>query len=96
MSVEFLSPKHDVRALLYTVEPLYSNPLEVKTPLYTVEPLPLEVRHLCIQWNPSIPNPWNKDTSVYNETSLFQPLGMRNSNPWTSVYSITPLFQPLE
>ena len=28
--------------------------------------------HLCIQWNPSIPTPWNEDTSVYSGTPLFQ------------------------
>ena len=52
----------------------------MRTPLYTVE-------HLCIQWNTSIPTPWNKDTSVYNGFPLFQVL-----NEDTSVYGGTPLY----
>ena len=68
---------------LYTVKPLYSNPLkytsaysetsppEMRGHLYTVESLyssPLKWGHL---WNPSIPAPWNEDTSG---TPLFHPL----------------------
>ena len=101
----------EMRTSLYTVEPLYSNPLKWG--------------HLCIQWNSSIPTLWNEDISVYSGTPLFQPPEMRTplytveplySNtlkwghlciqwnpsiptPWnedTSVYSRTPLFQHSE
>ena len=98
----------EMRTPLYTVElPLFQPP-EMRTPLYTVELLysnPLKWGHFCIQWNSSIPTPWNEDTSVYSGTPLFQPLKWGhlciqwNSSiptPWnedTSVYSGTPLFQ---
>ena len=64
----------EMRTPLYTVEPSLFQLPEMRTPLYTVEPLysnPLKWGHLCIQWNPSIPTPWNEDTSVYSGTSLF-------------------------
>ena len=90
---ELLYSRHpEMRTPLYTVELLYSRHPEMRTPLYTVELLysnPLKWGHLCIQWNSSIPTPWNEDTSVYSGTPLFQ-------TPWnedTSVYSGTPLFQ---
>ena len=91
----------EMRTPLYTVELLYSKPTEMRTPLYTVELLysnPLKWGHLCIQWNSSIPTPWNEDTSVYNRTPLFQYSEMRTplytvellySNPlkWGHLYS---------
>ena len=52
----------------------------MRTPLYTVEFLyynPLKWGHLCIQWNSSIPTPWNEDTSVYSGTPLLQPPELR-------------------
>ena len=62
----------------------------MRTPLYTVEPLysnTLKWGHLCIQWNSSIPTPWNEDTSVYSGTPLFQPPEMR-----TPLYTVEPLY----
>ena len=45
--------------------------------------------HLCIQWNSSIPTPWNEDTSVHSGTPLFQHPEMR-----TPLYTVElPLFQ---
>ena len=53
----------------------------MRTPLYTVELLysnSLKWGHLCIQWNSSIPTPWNEDTSAHNGIPLlFQPPEMR-------------------
>ena len=81
----------EMRTLLYTVEPLYSNTLKWG--------------HLCIQWNSSIPTPWNEDTSVYSGTPLFQHPEMRtplytvellysNTLKWGHpLYSGTSLFQ---
>ena len=83
----------------------------MRTPLYTVELLysnTLKWGHLCIQWNSSIPTPWNEDTSVYSGTPLFQHPEMRtplytvellysNTLKWGHpIYSGTPLFQPPE
>ena len=43
--------------------------------------------YLCIRWNPSIPTPWNEDTSVYSGTHLFQLPEMR-----TPLYIVEPLY----
>ncbi len=59
----------------------------MRTPLYTVEPLysnPLKWGHLCVQWNPSIPTPWNEDTCGI---PLFQPPEMR-----TPLCTVEPLY----
>ena len=85
----FQSP--EMKTPLYTVKHLYSNVhLEMRTPLYTVKPLysnTLKWGHLCIQWSPSIPTPWNEDTSVYSEAPLFQHPEMR-----TPLYTVKPLY----
>ena len=66
------TPNPEMRTPLYTVELLYSHAHpEMRTPLYTVELLysnTLKWGHLCIQWNSSIPNFLNEDTSVYSGT----------------------------
>ena len=62
-----------MRAPLYTVEHLYSNSLKWG--------------HLCIQWNTSIPTPWNEDTSVCSGTPLFQHPEMR-----TPLYAVELLY----
>ena len=54
---------------------------------YTVELNTLKWGHLCIQWNSSIPRPWNVDTSVYSETPLFQHPVMR-----TPLYTVELLY----
>ena len=69
--------------------PLFQHP-EMGTPLYTVELLysnTLKWGHLCIQWNSSIPTPWNEDTSVYSGTPLFQHPEMR-----TPLYTVELLY----
>ena len=81
--LQFLDIVHQVSLPLYltsittpctSLNTILQHP-EMRTPLYTVELLysnTLKWGHLCIQWNSSIPTPWNEDTSVYSGTPLFQ------------------------
>ena len=78
-----------MRICIQWVTPLFQHP-EMRTPLYTVELLysnTLKWGHLCIQWNSSIPTPWNEDTSVYSGTPLFQHPEMR-----TPLYTVELLY----
>ena len=108
----FIPPPWNEDTSVYSGGTPLFQPHEMRTPLYTVVELlysnPMKWGHLCIQWNSSIPTPWNEDTSVYSGTPLFHPMKWGhlciqwNSSiptPWnedTSVYSGTPLFQPHE
>ena len=79
----------EMNTSVYSGTPLFQPP-EMRIPLYTVELLysnTLKWGHLCIQWNSSIPTPWNEDTSVYSGTPLFQHPEMR-----TPLYTVELLY----
>ena len=72
-SYEGNSAKRILFFTLDTMEPLYSNPLKWG--------------HLCIQWNPFLPTPWNRTTLYTVEPPLFQPPKMR-----TPLYTVELLY----